>query len=247
MRKSRLFVLIVFLLVLVANAIEVNAVGTGFKTTPLQTQDKNRIISNIDISLINEEPSTKPSISCFDVNSDGLIAIGHLGADERKTVCVYSAEGVFQYGYTFKDSGDSMVEWDGKNLNIYFVRGSIIVSMSPTGEILDVADVMDTAENNAYLNHLLNSTRKTVGDNEYIIRNDMGMLFEIFAPSYSQIVVIDATGSESIIYDAGHGNIIAMILSFVVFFAGGLGTIIVVVRKAVRQSDKNTYPPLKKE
>lgn len=244
MRKVRLFILLVFVLALFTSAVKVNAINTGFETKQLSVEEKNNFLSNMDLLRIDEEPEIRSSISCFDVNSNGLIAIGRFGVDEKKTVCVYSDEGVFQYGYKF-DCRIFGVEWDEENLNICF--GGIMVSLTPSGEILDVLDVPDTQENTSYWNNTIEATKRRVGDNEYIIRNDMGMLFEIFAPSYSQVVVIDATGSESIIYDAGHGNIIAMILSFVVFFAGGLGTIIVVVRKAVRQSEKNTCSPLKKE
>lgn len=246
MRKARTFVLFVFLIAFLAVPFEVNALNTGFETMQKTTEEKNSFISNINLTLIHRAPPKK-SIVCFNVNSVGTIAIGQHASGRKQTVCVYSDEGVFQYGYAFNCSGAFGVEWDEENLNIYFVRSDVIVSVTSTGEILDVVEVKDTRPNNSYISDILYSTQRTVGDNEYIIRNDMGMLFEIFAPSYSQVVVIDATGSESIIYDAGHGNIIAMILSFVVFFAGGLGTIIVVVRKAVRQSEKNTCSPLKKE
>lgn len=150
------------------------------------------------------------TITCFDVNSNRLIAIGQNTSD-RKTICIYSNEGVFQYGYTFNCSGDFGVEWDEENLNIYFVRSSVIVSVTPNGELLDVFEVQNTIENNSYVNHFIHATKRTIGNAEYYIRNNMGVL-NLFASSYSQISVKDITGSERIIYDVGSVQFFNMIV-----------------------------------
>lgn len=76
----------------------------------------------------------------------------------------------------------------------------MIISLDSDGNILDIKAVQDTIDNNSYRNSLLYSTTRTVGNTTYLIRNDMG-IFNWIATSYSQIVTIDATGSESIIYD----------------------------------------------
>ena len=39
-----------------------------------------------------------------------------------------------------------------------------------------------------------------VGDTEYVIRNDMGIL-NVFAASYSQLVTVNSSGEETVIYD----------------------------------------------
>ena len=198
MKQGCFFLLSVFIFVIFANVMKVNAMHTGFKTNELPSEEKNMFISNINILSIDEEP-VKKTITCFDINSNQLIAIGQNTSD-RKTICVYSNEGAFQYGYTFNCSGDFGVEWDEENLNIYFVRSSVIVSVTPKGEVLGAFEVQNTIENNSYVNHFVHATKKTMGNDEYFIRNDMG-IFNWIATSYSQIVTIDATGSESIIYD----------------------------------------------
>ena len=136
MSRRYLIILSVFIFILFTNVMKVNAVNTGFKTNQFTSDEKNIFISNINLLTIDEEP-VKKTITCFDVNSDQLIAIGQNTSD-RKTICIYSNEGVFQYGYTFNCSGDFGVEWDEENLNIYFVRSSVIVSVTPRGEVLVV-------------------------------------------------------------------------------------------------------------
>ena len=126
MKRSCLFSLSVFMFVILfANVMKVSAMHTEFKTNELSSEEKNVIISNINILLTDEVPE-KNTITCFDVNTNQLIAIGQNTSD-RKTICIYSNEGVFQYAYTFNCSGDFGVEWDEENLNIYFVRSRVII------------------------------------------------------------------------------------------------------------------------
>ena len=47
----------------------------GFTTDNMDLEEQKRFLSNINLSLITEEPS-KNAITCFDVNDSGLIAIG---------------------------------------------------------------------------------------------------------------------------------------------------------------------------
>lgn len=210
MKRGCLFLLSIFMFVLMTNMMEVNAVNTGFKTNQLPSEEKNIFISNINILPIDEEPEKKP-LTCFDVKSNQLIAIGQNTSD-KKTICVYSNEGVFQYGYTFNCSGDFGIEWDEENLNIYFVRSSVIVSVTPRGEVVDAFGVQNTIENNSYVNHFIHSTKRTIDDAEYFIGNNLGIL-NLFAPSYSQIIVKDSIGTESVIYDVGSMQLTNMIIT----------------------------------
>ena len=210
MKQGCFFLLCVFIFVIFANVMKVNAMHTGFKTNELPSEEKNIFISNINILSIDEEP-VKKTITCFDINSKQLIAIGQNTSD-RKTICVYSNEGAFQYGYTFNCSGDFGVEWDEENLNIYFVRSSVIVSVTPKGEVLGAFEVQNTIENNSYVNHFVHATKRTMGNDEYFIRNNMGLL-NLFASSYSQIIIKDSTGAESIIYDVGSMQLTKMIVT----------------------------------
>lgn len=231
MKRRGLFLLPIFIFVIFTNVVWVNAMHTGFKTKELPSEEKNMFLSNIDIISIDEEP-VKKTIVCFDVSSNQLIAIGQ-NTSGRKTICVYSNEGVFQYGYTFNCSGAFGVEWDEENLNIHFVRSSVILSVSPKGEILGVAEIQNTIENNSYVNHFIHATHRTMDDNEYLIKNNMGLL-NLFASSYSQIIVKDSTGFESIIYDVSSIQLTKMItiISFICIFL--MVAITVVFLKPIR-------------
>lgn len=213
MKRSCFVLLLIFALTLFTNGMKAEAIHTGFQTDLLSEEKQNRFVSNIDIKRIDEEPSKK-TIQCFDVNNNHMIAIGH-GGTERKAICVYSDDGVFRYGYTFNCSGSFGVEWDGENLNIYFVRSDVIVSVAPNGEVLDVLEVQNTIDNNSYVNNFIHSTKRTVGEKEYVIDNHP-RIFNLVTASYSQLTMRDENGIETTVYDVSSMQLFNVIVTAVV-------------------------------
>ncbi len=220
------YIILLSVILIFLSTIEVNAINTGFSVEELSKEEQDRFVSNIRITLLTEEP-VKSTFIVFDVNKDGLIAIGQ-NTDSRKTISIYSKEGIFQYGYSFNCSGYFGVEWDGDNLNIYFVRSDRIVSASPAGNVLNVYEVQDTFENNTYISHYIHATRKTIGASEYCIGNDLGIL-NFFASSYSQVVVKDSTGTATIVYDASPRQQTKAIIATIIVSACVAMAVVVIV------------------
>lgn len=104
MKFKRIVLMILLLLLGILNEkITVFAMNTGFSTEALSDEQKKTFLSNVNISSV-DSVTQKRGIECFDVNDEGLIAIG-FSDSERKTVAVYNSEGVFQYGYKFRAEG----------------------------------------------------------------------------------------------------------------------------------------------
>ena len=216
---------------LVCNPIVTNAINTGFLTDELPEKVQNQFVENIELRLIETEP-TKSSVVCFDVNENQMIAVGQKSSD-RKIICVYSSDGIFQYGYTFNCSGDFGVEWDKDNLNIYFVRSDVVISVSQDGEISNVLEVTNSIENNSYVNHFIYATERTIGDTTYLMRNDIGILNWI-ATSYSQIIIKDISGAENIIYDVNSVQLLSTILSIIFVFAIVIVAVTIILRPIIK-------------
>lgn len=213
MKYLRYFFIILLLLFLLTNTgIEVLAMDTGFTTEALPKSNIETFIKNINISILPNEPKKK-AIECFDINDNGLIAIGYSDSD-NKTVCIYTSNGDFQYGYNFKCSGKFGIELDENTLNIYFVRSDIAITVNPNGEIEGILQIQDTIENNSYWNNSVFLTRRNTDNNEYILKNDMG-IFNIFTSSYSQLIALNANGEESIIYDVNSAQFTHMAIIFI--------------------------------
>ena len=234
MKKIVCFILLVYSIML--SALSVNALGTGFETQSMTDDRMDDIISGIELVSLKDEPYKK-AVLCFDVNNDGKIAIGQYSTD-RKTVCVYTDDGVYQYGFSFNTSGDFALEWNGNDLNIYFVRGSFIVSVTENGEIIDVAQVTSTIENNSYKNRIRYATEKSIGDKRYTLENDMGIM-NWFSSTFSQVTV-NENGTEWIVYDASASKISNTIVASVIVFIC-LAVAITVIIWNVKKVQNTTY------
>lgn len=208
---------LLLLLFFTAAGTNVFAMNTGCSTEELTSEERNHVLSHMIVRVIKEEPD-KGLINCFDVNKDGMIAIGleTAAASEKHTICVYSNSGIFQYGYTFEDEGDYGIEWDGNNIIIFFYRGDLIVAVSPEGEILECLRAQDTVENNSYLNQHIRANKRSIEGTEYILKNRY-KLMTILSPHYSQLVAIKSTGEKSVLYDASELQLYRIIVGGLIF------------------------------
>lgn len=227
--RSCSFVILLLLLL----SIEATAISTGFSTEDLPLQDKNTFLANFNISLIEDEP-TKRAIKCFDVNKNGLIAIGQKSLDNN-ILCVYSYDGIFQYGYQFNCSGNIGIEWDDDDINIYFARSDVIAKVNSMAKVVEISKVENTIDNNSYLNHFIYSTKRASGDIVYTLRNDMG-LFNLFSSNYSQLIATNSMGEETVLYDVNSFQFAKMVLGFlgVLFFL--FFSLLIILRQAIKQS-----------
>lgn len=210
MKWKRSVVKVLFVIFLLANnTIDVVAMNTGFAKELLPKKDTETFLENFNISLITVEPERK-AIKCFDVGETGTIAIG-CSDSEDKTVCIYANGCEFQYGYSFKSTGSFGIELDENNLIIYLVRSDIALSVNSTGNIESVMKIKNTIENNTYWNQDVFATKRKSGDDEYSLANDMGIL-NMFASSYSQLIVTNKNGKKNIIYDVNSAQCLRMIV-----------------------------------
>lgn len=212
MRYIRYIFTTLLLFLLFTNGNVVLSMNTGFSTASLPKDDIDIFLDNINLSMLTDEP-TKKAIECFDVNGNGMIAIG-CSDFENKTVCIYTSNGDFQYGYRFECSGNFGIELDENVLNIYFVRSDVAIAVNPVGEVESILRIQNTSENNSYWNHCVFLTKRKIEDTQYIIKNDMN-IFNIFASSYSQLISINKNGEERVIYDVGSAQFSNMVTVFI--------------------------------
>lgn len=233
MKHARRFFVILLLLMIFCRGFEAMAADTGFTVDALPQERIDTILENINITRIDEEPR-KQGIFCFDVNERGEIAIGYKDFFAGKTVCVYSSDGAFQYGYRFQDLGSYGIELEEDILKIYFVRGEIAVTVNSLGEIVSVTEIQDTRENNSYWRQILYKNKWKIGETEYVLRNEMGIL-NIFCASYSRLVVIDGNGTEQIFHDV-HSTMYVFAIIKCILISGFVITVLIgVAREMIKR------------
>ena len=210
---TRLFATLLFIfIIIVSTRVNAFAMNTGFTTEEASEQTINNIINKTPISILTEEPAKK-TIDHFDVNQYGMIAIVQ-SVPDIKTICVYTKSGEFKYAYRFKCDGSVGVEWDENTLMIYLVRESVAFTVNSNGEIEHIVGIANTIENNSYWNHSVFANKRVIDNTEYRLNNDRG-IFNLFASSYTQLVVTENNGEESIIYDVNSSQIVKDIATFI--------------------------------
>ena len=229
MKRVYIGLLILLFGILCGSKTSVYAMETqGFEMKEMSINDIELFLGNVNLLLLNTEPSKKP-IKCFDVNEQGIMAIGTEDGNE-KTIAIYSDAGIFQYGYRFHTDGSFGVELSNEELSIYFVRSDVAVSINLLGEIQYVSRICDTSKNNTYWNRYVRATSRNVGEYQYVLKNDIGIL-GIFASTYSQLYRTDNLGNEQLIYNANSIQFFHILIIFLGILVFASIVLIVIIKE----------------
>lgn len=94
----------------------------------------------------------------------------------------------------------------------------------------------DTSENHSYERYHLSSTERNTDDARYYIRSDMGVL-NIFAFSYSQLVMERPDGEEIIIYDVNDTQLARTIIGLIVVVSFFTAAIVIITKQTIRLNE----------
>ncbi len=234
MKIKRAFITASIMLLLVAFCFgrSAFAVTTGFETEDIDQESQQERLEYMQIQLLTSGDEQTKSIACFDINDQGMIALG-LYSSDNKAIYVYNQKGGFEYGYAFKDNGNFGVEWDHDNLLICSVRGDAIIAVDRDANCVGMKSITDSIDNNTYWNHEIYAVRRTYSGDTYEIRNDLDF-FNAFAASKSKLVKIDTEGKTTVIYDVSdyaRTRIIIVLCTVVMFMTIVIFTIVMQFRK----------------
>lgn len=181
--------------------------------------------SNIEFTIVQSGPS-RMNIACFDVSNDELIAICFSKATQ-KTICVYSQDFTFQYGFSFHSPETVGVSWINDELNLYFVRSGILYAVDENAKITSISTFPSTTQSDKYYRHEILVTTRQIGDKQYNLNNP-GIL-KVINSGYSQLIVQDSSEETHILYDANIMPASAMIVFCAVFSIIVTMTIVAIV------------------
>ena len=174
---------------------ETAAIDIGFSMKDISEDDKPAVLDSLKLVNINEDVKLS-NITCFDVNDDGLIAIGSDGFSDTKKIIVTDNEGDYKYGYEFCSPEKFGVNWDGDNVVITLVRSSIAVSFDQNAKCVDIQEIERTNKNDSIWNNSVFVNKRFIGNDEYVMETDF-----ILSSGYSRLVRISEIGERKIIYD----------------------------------------------
>ena len=219
MKFRRVLTIIFAAAVLSSTLMPVYAMNTGFSTKEVTEEEREYCIKVTELTTLSTEPA-KNKIFCFDVNDDGLVAIGTSNSPDAY-ILVYSSDGDFQYGYQFSCDGRFGVEWDGEEILIHFAKGDVAAAFDRDGNNTAVAEIETTTANTYYWNHSIFATRRDKNGLAYVMRDNMG-IWGAVSSGYSQVAAMDAEGNTTVIYDCSavyKRQIIFILSMLLIFFA----------------------------
>lgn len=185
-------------------------------TTDEDRETAQKIIDSIDLTK-SDDVIENASISFFDINDD-YIALGHvLWPPYKQQICLYDKDFNFICSYEFISAGNAYVILEDYYFVIWLVRGDIYVESDYDANILRVARVDDTEENDIYFDKQVNVFEKHSTDKTYKISN-----LDVFHP---KLTVTDSEGNLEVLYDASTVTI-PTVLGLLAF--GGLVIFLVV-------------------
>lgn len=210
------FLISVFLTFSCSTTVYASTKEYGFKITDLSENEKEQIWqyinfkSSVDSVPLNDIGS---SIVSFDVSDDDKLLLGFDG----NKVAVVEEKTVLNF-YEFTNDGSFYVQWNGRNILLLLVRGSIIVEISLDGNLVNMIKADESySENNSLWNHISRKKCITQGENSYCVQNDIG-LFNVFASSYSQLIKTASDGSTTVIYDVNSEQTVKTISEIIGIF-----------------------------
>ena len=143
----------------------------GAAVSEIAETDRATFLCNLSLTLLSSEPE-KDKIDCFDVNAEGLIALGTTGGEGAK-VLVYDEDGVFQYGYSFRAGQYFDIAWEGENIAIYFARSSMVACFDRHGNNTALRSVEPNSQSDEFWNTRFTAKKqcvlkKSISGNGYV-------------------------------------------------------------------------------
>lgn len=212
-----LFFISAFIMLLFCNTSTALASDIEFETEIQSEEDMESIIKYRAPEFLIQEPSKK-AIKCFDVNEKGDIAISFTDLS-KDIICVYSADGNFQYGYSCRSNGTMGIEWQKDLLNVCFFSSNYILSFDSNGNVIGGYNIPSTRENDSYWHKKIMTEQKEVNGKIYTLKNDIPLL-SFVSNSYPILFINNENGDELIFYDVSEDYYVNFIIIFgiVLFF-----------------------------
>lgn len=179
-------------------------------------------------------------ISCFDVRSDGYLAVGfnRNAIQDKYVIQVYDSSGDYQYGYYFRTSGFVYFEWQENNIAIKSVRSGTIRLYNSQGELLssynpktDIGEPLTMKEEDACnWSPVFSVKKRERDDGTYILK-------------HTKIVRVGPEGNKEIVYDAGNGFMVSIMTVFAIITAVIIIFALLLKREKKLQQKSAKYAP----
>lgn len=210
MKKYKQFLicfLMLTVMLLMPFAVPCKAMNTGFEVEYIQDeQEIQKRFERYGFSLIEKEIHLD-SFSCYAINQFGQYALGYASAT-KDYILVYDADQTFLYGYSFDLPGSFYIDFDGKNILFYNVRGDVAIALDQEENCLEYAEITDEMTHDSYWGELKKSK---------IVTPFASYKAGCYMGDYHQLVRTDTDGKRTVLFDSPTYYVISIIFTVLLF------------------------------
>lgn len=198
------------LLMIFAVMLPCFAADTGLLADELLEEDIAAVFAKLKLETINQ-PTINTGFSCFDVNQTGTYALG-FGHGQRDCVLVYDPNGVYLYGFSFKNNGSLGLEWNGETLILYLLRSDLAVEVDANGNCVAIKKIQNSVHNSQYINNTIFANKRIINGATYsaehwLINNEL-----LHWGSYSRLVKNIPNGDKVTLFDQTNHQITKLVI-----------------------------------
>lgn len=212
MRKMLFLPVLLFLLFLLLPSHTL--AEASLSLTDLPQEKQRNFLQNASL-VATQADYADLGIVCFDVRSDGMVALGFNLPSGGRYAAVLDADGVFQYGYVFRCTGSFLLDWEEDGLGIIWVRASTRAVFDEAGSCLSIAAFNIDHAANRYINALYAPVRRTA-EAVYELETDWPL-----ALIPARLVRTDTQGTAVVLHDTSAASMLGALLVYamIVFIA----------------------------
>ena len=178
-----------------------------------EKEDQIRIWENGYIKIVADDKKIEDytySFSSFDISENGDLLIGISTMTQEKVLYVEQETGnVIEY--SIDTNGSFYVNFNGNNIQVFFVRGDVIIEFTKECELVAIYDAPADTESSK-------SKTMETGDRYYAINKS-----KFTNLIFSQLIRESASGEKVVVYDGTKGavasNIVITIIVLIIFTA----------------------------
>ena len=177
----------------------------------LSDEERDAFLQRVRWETIDTERRNTP-ICCFDVASDGTIAL----ATSEGVIYVYDKQGSFLFGCSFYPDGVFGIEFDEDELVLHFLRGNTTLLIDDSGDCIDIQKADDPIQHTLHIKEIHSQTFLEIGNTKYFLEREIDI-----GDSYSRFVITE-NGKRMVHYDVTSNHIakqVMLVATPICFFA----------------------------
>ena len=217
-KRNSLKTALCFFLLFVIIETPVFALNSEMDTLPMEQTRVEKIWKNVQMRKVEPSEEVLSPIISFDVSPNGDVAIGL----KENEIRIFDRDNELVSCLKFINDGSYYIRWNEANLVIFYVRGSLLLEVTSSGDFVRMCEIDEQSLSTAKAwQQVRQNQPKTINGCTYAAKNNMGAFYNAFSGgSYSFLEKTDVNGETTLLYDVNTPLLKKKIFVTILFLTG---------------------------